>query len=223
MLDEADSVPLNRKNRILLWSGKSALITYKFRLYPTNAQLKLMSETLETCRLLYNELLAIKIDKRVDFFTLKRSLVQRKAGNKYLSSINAQVLQDVNLRLDKAFERFVTGLSRHPKFKRMGRYKSFTYPQLGGFRIIDGKLRLSKIGLVRIVTHRPITGGPKTCTIVRDVNQWYACITADDGISENSQLCSNYASVGVDLGIENIATQQRQDIRESQKSWSFCN
>ena len=80
--------------------------------------------------------------------------------------------QDVVFRLDQAFQAFFRGLTRFPKFKRRGRYNSFTYPQLGGFKRVEGdKLRLSMIGKVRVRLHRPISGLTKTCTIIRDIDQ----------------------------------------------------
>jgi len=54
----------------------------------------------------------------------------------------------------------------------MNRYNSFTYPQLG-FSIEDGKLILSKIGSLKIILHREIEGKIKTCTIRKDIDQWY--------------------------------------------------
>ena len=147
------------------------LITYKFRLYPTESQTRLMDETLETCRLLYNDLLDDRIQTKAAAFEQKRALTAFRHGNKFLSAVHSQVLQDVVLRLDKAYGAFFAGLGRYPKFKRRGRYNSFRYPQFGGFKIVDGTLRLSKIGLIRVRLHRPIEGLPKTCTIVRDIDQ----------------------------------------------------
>ena len=111
--------------------------------------------------------------------------------------------QDVVFRLDKAFQAFFHGLMRFPKFKRRERYNSFTYPQESGFKLVDGRLRLSMIGRVRIRLHRKIAGTVKTCTIVRDIDQWYACITTktkDKKIPVNEK-----PAVGVDLGVSPIA------------------
>ncbi|MDG6949984.1 MAG: transposase [Nitrososphaerota archaeon] len=181
------------------------LITYKFRLCPTESQARLMDETLETCRLLYNDLLDDRIQTKAATFEQKRALTAFRHGNKFLSAVHSQVLQDVVLRLDKAYGAFFAGLGRYPKFKRRGRYNSFRYPQFGGFKIVDGTLRLSKIGLIRVRLHRPIEGLPKTCTIVRDIDQWYACICAGVQPSKLVEPRSD-KPVGVDLGILNLAT-----------------
>nr|WP_276977918.1 transposase [Ferrimicrobium acidiphilum] len=190
------------------------LTTYRFRLYPTETQEHLMSDTLETCRLLYNGLLDDRIQTKAAAFEQKRALTAFRHGNKFLSVVHSQVLQDVVLRLDKAYGAFFAGLGRYPKFKRRGRYNSFRYPQIGGFKIVDGKLRLSKIGLIRARLHRPIEGLPKTCTIVRDIDQWYACISAETEPSKPVEP-QNGRPVGVDLGVVNLATLSDGQVFEN--------
>ena len=95
------------------------LVIYRFRLYPTRTQERLMKETLETCRRLYNSLLADRAKSGASFYEQKRSLVTLKSSNKFLKDVHSQVLQDVALRLDKSFEAFFAGLAKYPKFKRM--------------------------------------------------------------------------------------------------------
>ncbi len=126
------------------------ITTYRFRLYPNRIQERLMEDTLETCRRLYNDLLAETKEKRVGFYQRQASLVSRKAGNKFLRMTHSQVLQDVNLRLDKAFIAWFEGLTKRPRFKRNGRYTSFTYPQQPGFRVVGNRLNLSKIGSIKM-------------------------------------------------------------------------
>ncbi len=44
------------------------LTTYRFRLYPTQMQEHLMNETLETCRVLFNDMLADRREKHIGFY-----------------------------------------------------------------------------------------------------------------------------------------------------------
>jgi len=163
-----------------------------------------MTETLETCRLLYNDLLAERIRNHTGTFEQKRALAACRRENKYLKRVHSQVLQDVTFRLGKAFGAFFGGLTRFPRFKRKGRCNSFTYPQLGGFRIVNRRLYLSMIGEVRIVPHRQIVGSPKTCTIIRDIDRWCACITVKR--TDHGEITSsNKTSIGIDLGVTSLA------------------
>jgi len=175
-------------------------------LYPTEQQVKVLNETIETCRRLYNDSLGERIqDWDVGFYEQEQLLVLRKQDNKYLKQVHSQVLQDVLLRLDKGYQAFFKKLVKYPKFKRRGKYNSFTYPQYGGFRFKHGRLFLSHIGAIKIKMHRIPVGTLKRCTIIRDLDQWYCCITADDGIHtvERKQIQN---IVGVDVGLLNWMT-----------------
>ena len=97
------------------------MLTYRFRIYPTKAQEGLLSDTLETCRHLYNALLSDRNENGASLWELQGSLPKLKADNKFLRAIHSQVLQDVNFRLDRAFQAFFAGIEKHPKFRRKGR------------------------------------------------------------------------------------------------------
>jgi putative transposase len=173
-----------------------------------------MIETLETCRLLYNDLLDDRIQTKAKAFEQKRALTAIRRSSKFLMEVHSQILQDVVFRLDKAYEAFYSGLSRYPKFKRKDRYNSFRYPQLGGFKVVDGKLRLSKIGLVKAKMHRQIEGTPKTCIVVRDIDQWYACISVETESPKPIEPQKG-KPVGVDLGVVNLATLSNGRVFEN--------
>src|SRR5579884_2891238 len=159
------------------------MLTYKFRLYPTKTQEKKLEETFETCRRLYNRMLDDRLKNHTAFFEQKKKLVELKKEDKYLKEVHSQVLQDVVLRLDKAFESYFAGLSKFPRFKRKGRYNSFTYPQHEvGFRLIGNRIKLGMIGKIKMRIHRVIEGKIKTATIT---------------------LNQNAKAIGVDLGITN--------------------
>jgi len=177
------------------------MLTYKFRIYPTVAQVRTMEETLETCRRLYNSMLADRIENGTGFYDQKKMLVELKQKNKHLKSIHSQVLQDVVLRLDKACQAFFAGLSRFPKFRRSRRYNSFTYPQ-SGFRLEgDRVIRLSTIGRVRVTLHRKVTGVVRRATVIRDIDQWFVALLVEEA---PGVVRSGDGKVGVDAGISNV-------------------
>jgi putative transposase len=182
------------------------MLTYRFRLYPTPAQVKILDDTLETWRHLYNDSLDERSkEQSMGFWEQKQLLTLRKPDNKYYKQVHSQVLQDVLLRLDKAYQRFFKKLARYPKFKRKGKCNSFSYPQYGGWQIRDNKLALSRIGAIRFKMHRIPVGTLKRCTVIRDIDQWYCCIAADDGIDIPEQKPIQNA-VRVDVGLLNWMT-----------------
>lgn len=116
------------------------LTTYRFRLYPTKTQEHLMNETPETCRLLFNDMFADRGENHTWFYEQKKTITSMKPLSKFLKAVHSQVLQDVVLRLDRAYQAFFVGLTKRPRFKRKDRYNSFRYPQFGGFKILGDKL-----------------------------------------------------------------------------------
>ena len=181
------------------------MLAYKFRLYPTKAQEKKLEETLETCRRLYNFMLDDRIKNHTPFFEQKKKLVELKKEDKYLKSVHSQVLQDVVLRLDKAFQSYFAGLSRFPRFKRKGRYNSFTYPQHEtGFKLIGNRIKLGTIGRIKVKIHRAVEGEIKTATIIKDVDQWYVAFAVEEPERQTSN--QNDKAVGIDVGVTNLIT-----------------
>jgi putative transposase len=187
-------------NTIRNYLAEGLLITYKFRSYPTTAQEKVLTNTIETCRRLYNAMLADRIENRTGFYEQKKTLTQVRKDSKHLKAVHSQVLQDVVLRLDKAYQAFFAGLASHPRFKRRARYNSFTYPQTG-FKMEDSRLQLSKIGRMKVTVHRPIMGIIKRVTVIRDIDQWFIAILTD---GEADSIEAKEGRVGVDLGVTNV-------------------
>jgi putative transposase len=135
-----------------------------------------------------------------------------KAENAWLKAGHAQAMQEALTRLDLAFRAFFRRLKSgekeagYPRFRGRGWYDSFTYPQeKGNWRFLDnGRVRLSKVGDVKIILHRPLLGHCKTLTIRRDrVGNWYACFSCEVAAKP---LPVNDQVVGVDLGLTTFAT-----------------
>jgi transposase, IS605 OrfB family, central region len=131
-------------------------------------------------------------------------VVEKKDGN--FTCVFSQVLQDVLRRLDKSFKAFFRRVKNgekpgYPRFKGVGWYKSFTYPQVG-FKLDCSKLTLSKIGSIRIFKHREVEGKIKTCTIKKDLlGHWYAILVSE---MEDVPQVEPKVAIGVDVGLKNM-------------------
>lgn len=190
---------------------------FVYKLRPTRAQAAKLTETLSTCRHLYNAALgerklAWEAEQRsVNFAEQSAALPGQKATHPFLPLVHSQVLQDVLHRVDRAYQAFFRRCKSgetpgYPRFKGEGWYDSFTYPQFGdgrGAKLTDGRLALSKIGTVRLCADRELEGTPKTCTIRRLADGWYACITCEVA---PEPLPATAETTGIDLGIESFAT-----------------
>lgn len=187
--------------------------TYKYRLIPTPEQARRLELVLSRCRTLYN----VALEQRktwwqrgqgvgATYYQQKAELTELKAAYPDYAEVNAQVLQDVMLRVERTYQAFFLRLNNsetpgYPRFQGWGRYTSFTYPQYGGGALLDGGvLSLSKIGRIRIRVHRPLQGTPKTVTIRQEADGWYACISCADVSSEPLPLTGR--ETGIDVGLK---------------------
>ena len=190
--------------------------TYKFRIYPTRAQVTRLEATLDICCELYNAALQERRDawrikrESVNYHAQSMQLPEIKAIRPELNTVYAQVLQDTLKRLNKAFDAFFRRVKSgekagFPRFRSRSRYSSFAYPQIQrGLRLEGSKLVLPKIGKIKIKLHRPIEGKIKTLTITRSsTSKWFACFSVE---VEHERLSDNQNAVGIDMGISNFAT-----------------
>ena len=192
--------------------------TYKYKLKPSPQQERVLGRALMLCRHIYNAAIGERREAwRKCGVTITHSQQQaelpgiKEALPEY-GKVNAQVLQDVVLRVDRAFQAFFRRLREgqtpgYPRFHGCERYNSFTYPQVGehgGARLDNGFLVLSKIGRIAVRWSRALEGIPKTVTISREADGWYACFSCADVPVQ--PLPATRQETGIDLGIEAFAT-----------------
>lgn len=128
--------------------------------------------------------------------SIKEDLVLVKWSGELLdfADVYSTILQDVCKRVDKAFERYIKGdkngkRSGSPRFKNESRYRTLVFDGAKNewlkFCTINGRwlyLKLPKIGLVKLRTHRPLPSGfnLKQVSITKKSDGWYVCLILDD-------------------------------------------
>jgi putative transposase len=189
---------------------------FKYKLDPTPGQEHQLFWTLTRCRELYNAALQERRDawkmRRVSlsYYEQKAELPGIKEVRPEYKDIHSQVLQDVILRLDRAFKRFFAGVKNgehigYPRFKGEKRFHSFTYPQYtNGAYADNGVLVLSKIGRVKVIWSRPLEGTPKTVTISQAADGWYVSFSCADVPCQELPTTGN--ETGIDVGLKSFLT-----------------
>src|SRR5713226_8945402 len=188
---------------------------FQYRIYPTKKQVQKLNETLGECRWLYNHFLeqrkttyeqegqSLSCYHQIDTLGL---LKQERAT---LKQVHSQVLQNVAVRIDLAFKAFFRRCKAganpgYPRFRGRDRYDSFTFPQSGFSLTHDDRVTLSKIGSVKMVSHRPLKGTVKTCTIRRSsTGKWYVSFAVE---CDPERLDPVAAQVGIDVGLKTFAS-----------------
>jgi putative transposase len=148
-----------------------------------------------------------------DFYSQKRDLVNSKKLFPEYADIYSQVLQDCVARVKKTFDRWLKGdcngkRSGKPRFKGVGRYRSFTFPQMKQDCIQGGLINLPKIGLVKLIQHRPLPDGfkIKTATVTHKADGWYVTLSLEDSsvpvLTPDAPTLEN--TIGIDVGLKSF-------------------
>lgn len=159
-----------------------------------------------------------EIPEKVDYYTQQAALKETKILFPEYKDIWAES-QQVNLqRLKKAWERWMIPdksgkRGGRPRFKKQGELRSFVYPRVNdkraGAHLNNGILKLSKIGEIPVIMHRPLPDGfvLKTCTIVRKADGWYCCISMqDETVPSPLPVEEIKSATAIDVGCEKFLT-----------------
>jgi putative transposase len=192
------------------------LKTYKYRIYPSKAQTTILEKQLEECRWLYNKILETRKNayeleaKSLRLYDTQNMIPDWKKERPSLKLVHSLTLQNVNVRVDLAFQAFFRRVKAgeepgYPRFKGRGWYDSLTFSQYGNGVKLDGnQLNLSKIGSVKVKLHRELCGTPKTVCIRRSTgNKWFVTFACD---CADIPLSTEIKAVGIDVGLASFAT-----------------
>jgi putative transposase len=194
---------------------------FKYRIYPTDEQKRILARTFGCCRYVYNWALRQKTDafyneqQRLSYKDLSEALTQLKKQSEYtwLSEVSSVPLQQALRHLDKAFLNFFEGRAEYPKFKKKRNQQSATYTA-NAFRW-DGKyLTLAKMDApLDIVWSRPLPDEvkPSSITITKDcADRYFVSILIEEDIAHLPQTDT---STGADLGLKSfVVLSDGEDI-----------
>lgn len=180
--------------------------SYKFRLYPNLEQIILFEKTFGCSRFIWNQMLADRIshyEKTGE--SLKNTPAQYKKEFPWLKEVDSLALCNVQLNLDRAYKSFFQSGFGFPKFKSKKSTQSYkTNFQKGSIVLSDGKVKLPKIGPVKLKVHRQPRGSIKSATISKTATgKYFISILCEEEILS---LPKTESAVGIDLGLENFAT-----------------
>jgi putative transposase len=159
-----------------------------------------------------------EIPSIVDYYSQAADLKATKSLFPEYKNIYADCQQQNLMRLDKAWKRWLipdkTG-SRggKPRFKKQDDICSFTFPRVNspkaGAHLIGNILKLSKIGEIPVILHRPIPDGfeIKQATIRSIADGWYCSFAlVDNTVPTQVPIDEIKSAVGIDVGLEKFLT-----------------
>jgi len=185
---------------------------FRFRVYPTPKQQARLRRWEGSLRFLWNlgleqrrmGLARPRGEKRFPTaFDQINELTALRAELPWLADVPRNVCAQLLVELDKASQRAFKKVALPPRWKRRGRdFVGLCEPHPKAWRLDGAVIRFPKLGNLRAVVHRPLEGKPKTCTIRRDGDQWFASILCEIEIADPAPRPEPV--VGLDRGVVNI-------------------
>lgn len=186
---------------------------YKFRIYPNKRQEILIAKTIGCIRFVFNRFLAMwnnkykETGKGLTYDSCSAELTQLKKQNDtiWLKEVDSIALQSTLKNLADAFSRFFKKQNNLPRFKsKQNKTKSYTTKQTNGnIAVIENRIKLPKIGLVKFAKSREVTGRILNATVRRNSSgKYFVALLVEEDIQE---LPKTGSSVGIDVGLKDFA------------------
>jgi putative transposase len=216
-------------------------LTLKLKLKPTVAQIAVFEDWLEQSPKVYNS--ALK--ERKDWYNSRKCQInscsksseyiipadgslptyssQSKALTTYrktspaLLRVNAALLQQTRLRLEKSFVTMWKQSHGFPRFKKQGTLRSFNEPQFGVTFHQGNRFKLPVIGCIKFWQDRPIPQDAivKQPRVVRRSTGWYIILTLQWDVSIPDTI-PHGNPLGIDIGLTNfVATSNGRLIKRT--------
>ncbi|MEV3963971.1 transposase [Nocardia sp. NPDC050193] len=197
------------------------LLRYNFRVYPTPGQRISLARAFGCARVVYNDALAAREAARRDGLPyvkdgeLSKALTAAKKdpARVWLGEVSAVVLQQALADLNTAYRNFFQSISGKRKGARVGppRFRlrrdnrqAVRFTRNAKFSVTSGgKLRLPKVGDVKVAWSRELPSEPSSVTVIKDVS---GCYFASFVVQVDQEpLPELDTEVGIDLGLTTFA------------------
>jgi putative transposase len=214
-------------------------LTYEYKLIPNKQQVRVIENTLDVCRSVWNYALR----ERKDWLTSRKSpvnacslkqeyiipadvpypnyhnqakaLTEAKKTKDWLSLVNAQVLQQVLRTLDRAFADMQSKKLGFPRFKNKYRMRSFLYPQMLKDCRKNNQVKLPQLGWVKFRKSREIPDGfeIKQARIVSRASGYFLLLSMQLDVNIPDVPFHGHP-LGIDLGLDKFLATSDGELIE---------
>lgn len=195
------------------------ILSYKIKIYPNKTQSKIIKDTCNCCKYVYNKYLHDRIayynetGKTLKWREYRKVIHEMRNEEEFYwlkNNISSHALDESIHNVDRAYKNFFKGISNFPKYKKK-KDKVYSY-FIDGYAIHynGNKIHLPIIGDVKIKekNYIPKDGRYMGGTIIHDssVNEFYLAVRAysDDYVYKHNYEVG-YGNYGIDVGIDTYA------------------
>ncbi|MFB8003432.1 RNA-guided endonuclease InsQ/TnpB family protein [Nocardia sp. NPDC056000] len=196
-------------------------LRYQYRVYPTPGQRESLARAFGCARVVYNDALAARrsaFENRLPYvpdgeLSARLTAAKKTPERAWLGEVSSVVLQQALADLNSAYRNFFQSANgtrkgsrvAPPRFRsRKDSRQSVRFTRNARFAITaGGKLRLPKIGDVKVAWSRALPSDPSSVTLIKDsAGRYFASFVVQVG---NELLPLVDSEVGIDLGLTTFA------------------
>ena len=198
--------------------------TYKYKLQHQSNTIKL-GNLLDDMHQIHVHIMRLQrryyrlFGKNISAFTMNRHVAKLKNRTKpHWAQLPSQVVQDVVLRMGKAYDAFFRNIKDRkagkttkkvgkPHIKPQHKYNSMTFTQ-AGYKLEGNRIKINCIGAwFSFYKHREIIGDIKTITIKCDnCGDYWICFSCDNVDHSEPRFPKTGKSAGFDFGLKTFLT-----------------
>lgn len=211
---------------------KTVIKGFKYRIYPTEEQEIQLSKTFGSCRFVYNQLLA----KKIELYKEENKSINKTECNNYcnrelkkeylwLKEVDKFALTNSIYDLDTAYQNFFRRIKQgsdkagFPHFKsKHDHYHSYKTNFTNNNIKVDfenDRVQLPKLKWVKAKLHRKFEGKILFATVSKTPsNKYFVSFNVE---VEHKVLTENNNSIGMDLGIKDLLITSDGEVFDNQK------
>lgn len=183
----------------------------KVRLYPNKEQQIALAKNFGCCRFVWNYYLNKtntqyqETGKGMSYCDMAKDLTQLKKHEDFLwlQEASSSALQQSLRNLETAFKNFFEHRANFPKFKSRHQKQSVRYPSACSVK--GNGIQLPKLGVVKAVISRKISGKIKSVTVTKDsTDKYFAAILLE--VDQDTPATKEGKISGIDLGLSSLVT-----------------
>ena len=182
---------------------------HKIRLEPNNKQITFFKKSCGCARFVYNWALTewqdwYKQGRNPSAYELMRYFNSIKSTKfSWIKEAIAHSVRYSIFNLETAFKRFFNKQSKYPQFHKKGKRESFYIPGQS-IKVSGNKVYLPKIGWIKMSEHLRFKGKINNVVVSEQAGLWFAAFNVEIEVFTTDE--NQVGTVGIDLGIENMAT-----------------
>lgn len=204
---------------------------YKAELKPNGKQKSLMARHAGAARWAYNLALEWRTQhyretgESISHIDVNRRLVQLKKTDPsygWLRQLSSACIKESFRNLDQAFQNYFRSIkgkarrAQHPRYKKRKGVGHGSFRLFGCIHVGPAWIQLPRLGRVRLKRrgYIPTDERPISATVSENAGRWFVAVKFRRAVPEVPRS-ENQATIGVDLGLKNVAVLSDGTVHES--------